>query len=224
MSRSYATDTVLRETDSRSASSRVGGNRSPGRSRPSMIGVLQLAIDPIRPVTSAVEADVHLHPATLHWPINDDLNWPFFDANPVLTVATCDDETSAARGQPHAGAGAGWSHPFEPAITTTGRRCSARMRRSHRLQLSPETIEAVWRRLHDRNHVVQGLVVRRTYSAPPVGLAHYRAFPRTFGPRQGCFVDDLFVDPAARGEGAASAVLAHLRRLAAVRGWGPCDG
>jgi len=51
-------------------------------------------------------------------------------------------------------------------------------------------------------------------------MAHYRAFPQTFGPKQGCFVDDLFVDPAARGEGAASAVLAHLRRLAGVRGWG----
>ena len=92
--------------------------------------------------------------------------------------------------------------------------------RSHHLQLSPETIEAVWRKLHDRNDVVHGLVVRRTYSGPPVGMAHYRAFPRTFGPKQGCFVDDLFVAPAARGEGAASAVLAHLRRLAAVRGWG----
>ena len=92
--------------------------------------------------------------------------------------------------------------------------------RSHHVQLSPETIEAVWRRLHDRNDVLQGLVVRRTYSGPPAGMAHYRAFPQAFGPKQGCFVDDLFVAPAARGEGAASAVLAHLRRLAAVRGWG----
>lgn len=92
--------------------------------------------------------------------------------------------------------------------------------RSHHLQLSPEAIETVWRRLHDRNHAVQGLIVRRTYDGPPVGVAHYRAFPRTLGPRQGCFVDDLFIDPAARGDGAASAVLAHLRRLAAARGWG----
>lgn len=92
--------------------------------------------------------------------------------------------------------------------------------RVHHVQLSPETIEAVWRRLHDHNDVLQGLIVRRTYSGPPVGMAHYRAFPQTFGPKQGCFVDDLFVDPAARGEGAASAVLAHLRRLARVRGWG----
>jgi len=92
--------------------------------------------------------------------------------------------------------------------------------RSHHVQPSPETIEAVWRRLHSRNDVLQGLIVRRTYSGPPVGMAHYRAFPQTFGPKHGCFVDDLFVDPAARGEGAASAMLAHLRRLAAVRGWG----
>jgi GNAT superfamily N-acetyltransferase len=91
---------------------------------------------------------------------------------------------------------------------------------SNRLRLDTETIEAVWRKLHDRHHAVQGLVVRRTYSGPPVGLAHYRAFPRTLGPKAGCYVDDLFVDSAARGEGAASAVLAHLQRLAAARGWG----
>lgn len=162
---------------------------------------------------------MHLHPATLHWPINDDLNWPFFDANPVLTVATV--TTKHQQRVVNLTQARAWV--VTPVRISDHDQWAALFRaygRSHRLQLSPETIEAVWRRLHDRNHVVQGLVMRRTYSAPPVGLAHYRAFPRTFGPRQGCFVDDLFVDPAARGEGAASAVLAHLRRLAAVRGWG----
>lgn len=92
--------------------------------------------------------------------------------------------------------------------------------RTHRRHLRDETIEEVWGRLHDPNDAVRGLVVRRTYSGPPVGLAHYRVFPPEFVPTRGCFLDDLFVDPGARGGGAASAVLAHLRRLAAARGWG----
>jgi GNAT superfamily N-acetyltransferase len=88
--------------------------------------------------------------------------------------------------------------------------------RTHRRHVSDETIAEIWGRLHDRDDAVRGLVVRRTYSGPPVGLAHYRAFVSTGG----CYLDDLFVDPGARGGGAASAVLAHLRRLAAARGWG----
>jgi GNAT superfamily N-acetyltransferase len=53
-----------------------------------------------------------------------------------------------------------------------------------------------------------------------VGLAHVRAFARPLEGDWGGFLDDLFVDPVARGSGAGAALLAHLRRLAAERGWG----
>jgi GNAT superfamily N-acetyltransferase len=53
-----------------------------------------------------------------------------------------------------------------------------------------------------------------------VGLAHVRAFARPLEGDWGGFLDDLFVDPAARGGGAGEALLAHLRALGAERGWG----
>lgn len=90
----------------------------------------------------------------------------------------------------------------------------------YRIPLGRHTVEVVWGWLHDPAYEVDGLVVRRTYAGPPVGLAHYRPFPRTLHGQAGCYLDDLFVDPSARGGGAAPALLAHLRRLAAARGWG----
>lgn len=53
-----------------------------------------------------------------------------------------------------------------------------------------------------------------------VGLAHVRAFARPLEGDTAGFLDDLFVDPTRRGNGAGAALLEHLRSLAAERGWG----
>lgn len=52
-----------------------------------------------------------------------------------------------------------------------------------------------------------------------IGIAHYRAFPRPLSGTVGCYLDDLFVAPAARGQGAARALIAALAVLAEARGW-----
>lgn len=52
-----------------------------------------------------------------------------------------------------------------------------------------------------------------------VGIAHYRPFARPLSATTGCYLDDLFVDPEARGHGAADELLAELRRVAAREGW-----
>jgi GNAT superfamily N-acetyltransferase len=91
---------------------------------------------------------------------------------------------------------------------------------TRRPPLDPKAIDVMWDRLHDRKHPVHALVVRQTYGGPPVGLAHYRTVGRTASAAPGCIVDDFFVDTAARGTGAASAMVAHLRRVAAAQRWG----
>jgi GNAT superfamily N-acetyltransferase len=53
-----------------------------------------------------------------------------------------------------------------------------------------------------------------------VGLAHVRAFARPLEGDTAGFLDDLFVDPARRGNGVGAALLEHLRSLAGERGWG----
>lgn len=53
----------------------------------------------------------------------------------------------------------------------------------------------------------------------PIGLAHVRAFLRPLSATEGGYLDDLFVDPAARGSGAAAALLDAAAALGRERGW-----
>jgi GNAT superfamily N-acetyltransferase len=78
--------------------------------------------------------------------------------------------------------------------------------------------DTLWSWLHDPAHEVCGLIAEDA-AGRALGLAHYRAFVRPLCSRTACFLDDLFVDPAARGSGAAPALLAALRALARERGW-----
>jgi ribosomal protein S18 acetylase RimI-like enzyme len=43
-----------------------------------------------------------------------------------------------------------------------------------------------------------------------IGFAHYRAHPDTFSSGSDWYLDDLFVDPEARGRGVATALIEHL--------------
>jgi GNAT superfamily N-acetyltransferase len=54
--------------------------------------------------------------------------------------------------------------------------------------------------------------------AKPVGFALFFHNFSTFEGRPGIYLEDLFVDPAARGAGAGRALLAHLAHLALERG------
>lgn len=80
-------------------------------------------------------------------------------------------------------------------------------------------LDRLWSWLRDSSHPVTGLVVT-TVDGTVVGFAHHREFPRPLGASTGLFLDDLFVEEASRGAGAAAAVLARLREVAAGRGCG----
>ncbi|GAB2689409.1 GNAT family N-acetyltransferase [Kitasatospora kifunensis] len=88
----------------------------------------------------------------------------------------------------------------------------------YQVDLTEEHAELVWSWIHDPAHEVEGLVVT-DQAGTPVGLAHYRAFARPLRGAVGGFLDDLFVDQAARGSGAVDALFERLRQLAAERGW-----
>lgn len=84
---------------------------------------------------------------------------------------------------------------------------------------TPEQDERLWSWLLDPAHESEGLVAVDEDDRP-VGLAHVRPFARPLAVETGLFLDDLFVDPAQRGQGIARVLLDHLRELAAERG---CD-
>ncbi|MEM6306264.1 MAG: GNAT family N-acetyltransferase [Pseudomonadota bacterium] len=72
--------------------------------------------------------------------------------------------------------------------------------------------------LMDEAHGSNGLVAE-TGDGALVGLTHYRPFVSCLKACTNCFLDDLYVDPAARGSGAAQALIAEVRRIADHNGW-----
>jgi GNAT superfamily N-acetyltransferase len=77
--------------------------------------------------------------------------------------------------------------------------------------------DTVWDWLMDAGHGTEGLVAE--IDGEVAGLAHFRAFARPLSASSGGFLDDLFVSPAARGSGAAEALIAALADLGRGRGW-----
>ncbi len=77
--------------------------------------------------------------------------------------------------------------------------------------------DAVWDWLMDAGVEVSGLCA--VQDARLVGIAHFRPYRRPLSASVGGFLDDLFVDPAARGGGVAEALIAAVRAEGMARGW-----
>lgn len=83
---------------------------------------------------------------------------------------------------------------------------------------SGEKRRVVFDWLMDPSHVVEGLIAER--GGVVVGLAHYREMPRPLHGAMMGFLDDLFVDPGARGGRIGEAMFDRLRAICQERGWG----
>lgn len=81
---------------------------------------------------------------------------------------------------------------------------------------TPEMRATVWGWLIDPAHSVNGFVADN--DATLVGFAHYRAFARPLAATTGLYLDDLFVSPAARGTGAADALIDAVKAEAGAQG------
>lgn len=87
----------------------------------------------------------------------------------------------------------------------------------YRVDQTPQMRATVWDWLQDPAHETMGLVSEQ--DGKVTGLAHYRAFARPLSATRGLFLDDLFVDPAARGSGAARGLIMALRDIARDQGF-----
>ena len=88
----------------------------------------------------------------------------------------------------------------------------------YKRDMTDQIAEAVWGWIHDQDHELEGAVA--AVDGHLVGLAHFRRMPSPLRGQDVGFLDDLFVDPAARGSGAANALFGHLSAVGAERGWG----
>lgn len=77
--------------------------------------------------------------------------------------------------------------------------------RFYRHPLPAEVTEATWARLLDPRAPLHGLVAGRAGAL--VGLVHYQFHPSTWSLRDYCYLEDLYVDPAARGGGVGRALI-----------------
>jgi GNAT superfamily N-acetyltransferase len=82
-------------------------------------------------------------------------------------------------------------------------------------ELSPEQFELTWQRIHSEFNM-NCLVAEQ--DGLVIGLAHYIFRPSTWAVKDFCFLEDLFVDPKARGTGAGRALLAALEVIAKTSG------
>lgn len=62
-----------------------------------------------------------------------------------------------------------------------------------------------------------GLVAER--DGEIIGIANYILHGTTWAIAPRCYLNDLFVDPEARGSGAGKAIIQHLQQMAAENGW-----
>lgn len=88
----------------------------------------------------------------------------------------------------------------------------------YRVEQSDAMRDRVWQWIHDPAHEVRAFVAEDA-SGRLIGLAHFRSFARPLSASTGGFLDDLFVDPDARGSDAASALIEAVKAEGQARGW-----
>jgi len=87
----------------------------------------------------------------------------------------------------------------------------------YKTDFSDDILEKVWLLLLTAGSGIDA-VVSENDGGEVVGFAHYRSHPDTFTGGRDWFLDDLYVDPDARGAGHATALIEHLKDLAKETG------
>jgi len=91
--------------------------------------------------------------------------------------------------------------------------------RFYRAELVPDTAEQTFSRLCEADGSVLGLLALDAQQRA-VGLAHVVLHPTTWSKAPSCYLEDLFVAPAARGDGVALQLIEAVYALARGRGAG----
>jgi GNAT superfamily N-acetyltransferase len=86
-------------------------------------------------------------------------------------------------------------------------------------RLPLEIYDHTWRRLNAADGAIRGLGARLDSAATPlVGIAHYLFHAHAWTSPDVCYLQDLFVDPAARRHGVGEKLIAAVAAVARGRG------
>lgn len=87
----------------------------------------------------------------------------------------------------------------------------------YEVTLTPEVTAATWARLMDPASPVKMRLA--VVDGVPVGFAIHLHHPSTWVLGEDCYLEDLFLTPAARGQGIGRALIDDLIALARAKGW-----
>lgn len=104
---------------------------------------------------------------------------------------------------------------LEPADETDWRRLWAGYQRFYEVSLSEEVHLSTWRRLHDPAEPVFGALALPAGGGPPFGLVHFIRHRTGWDVADSCYLQDLYVDDAARGQGVGAALIDYVAAAAA---------
>ena len=85
-------------------------------------------------------------------------------------------------------------------------------------RVSDEATNGLWQRILSPREPI-GSLLAFSRDCEPVGFANYVLHPHTWSLRPVCYLEDLFVASAARGEGAGRALIDALITLGTEHGW-----
>ena len=86
----------------------------------------------------------------------------------------------------------------------------------YRATVASEVTTSLWRTLLVPSGTITGLIACRDNEL--IGLAHILLHPSTWSLQPSCYLEDVFVSPAARGTGAGRALIKAASVLARARG------
>ncbi len=87
----------------------------------------------------------------------------------------------------------------------------------YEVTLTPDITARTWARLMDPGAPMKARLACR--NGRVLGFAVYLHHPSSWIMGEDCYLEDLYVDPAARGHGVGRALIADLALLARARGW-----
>ena len=110
--------------------------------------------------------------------------------------------------------------PIDPADETAWRRLFTDYGVFYHESFPDSVLDGVWAWLCTPGHAVRALVATDD-AGMVIGFAHVREQHDTFTAGTSLYLEDLYVDPAARGTGTATALIEAIRAEAHLRGLGP---
>ena len=86
----------------------------------------------------------------------------------------------------------------------------------YRAEIPEAAVAQTWKQILDPAHGMKALVAER--EGKVIGLCNYLFHDSTWSTKSTCYLQDLFVDPSARGAGAAKALILACEEAAKAKG------